>query len=342
MMAIGTIATTLVIPALVSIATLYFYGENIEEFVRGPTLICWTHIQDKTVLCRPKCKKGEFSLPGMEQCMPWLTCKEILADINIVKSLGSGAVKEAYLVKCAGMKMVFNSLLGQYPEDFQHGLNMTKSLQPHPGVVQFLGDCGFSYMTQYYELGTADKIHDILNSEEFKLYNTLTTKFNLCIDYVMILQYLHDSPIGKRVMCDSSDLMKTLQQYLLTDDLHLVVNDLDALPEVNATAGKLVKCGHQELFGDFVAPEQLWPFEGNFSDAEMPGYDEKTDIWKVPNVCNFFLGDESDSQSLKLHLFQIHTQCKNVDSKLRPSAEDLLQEYYHVQKKMSLPGSPKQ
>ena len=94
-------------------------------------------------------------------------------------------------------------------------------------------------------------------------------------------------------MCDSNDIVKTLSQYLITDDFHLVVNDLsDALPEVKPDEGELIKCGYRELFGGFVAPEQLWPCGDSrpFNEEEIPSYDEMIDIWRIPNVVDKLLG----------------------------------------------------
>ena len=130
------------------------------------------------------------------------------------------------------------------------------------------------------------------------------------------------------VMCDSNDLEKTLSQYLLSDDLRLVVNDLDALPEVDNEHNLLIRCGHKQLFGDFVAPEQLWPYEDEeFSDVDMPSYDEKIDIWKIPDVCHYFLNDTTGAESLHFHLFKIHKQCKSNDPQKRPTAKEVLEKY---------------
>ena len=48
----------------------------------------------------------------------------------------------------------------------------------------------------------------------------------------------------------------------VTDDLRLVLNDVDALPRTNTSANQLIKCGHREIHrvGDYTPPEQLWPF----------------------------------------------------------------------------------
>ena len=162
-------------------------------------------------------------------------------------------------------------------------------------------------------------------------FQPLLLRFQLCLDYVSVLCLLHSGPAGTRIMCDSNDVHKTLSQYLLTDNLRLVVNDLDALPYVDSPARVTAKCGHREITGDFVAPEQLWPFDDqDFSDAHMPGYDEKTDIWKIPQVCDFLIGNVTGSAMLKLHLFNINAKCQDVDPQNRPSSEEVFKEYENV------------
>merc|ERR1719317_123942 len=122
-------------------------------------------------------------------------------------------------------------------------------------------------------------------------------------------------------MCDSNDLMKTMSQYVVTDDLRLALLDVDALPVVDRAKNTTVKCGRREIHGDFVAPEQLWPYpEKEFVDSLMPGYDEKTDIWKVPDVLQYLVGGSNAAYRLKLHLFETFRRCKEDDPARRPEA----------------------
>lgn len=135
-------------------------------------------------------------------------------------------------------------------------------------------------------------------------------------------------------MCDSNDITKTLSQYLITDDFHLVVNDLDALPEVKVDQGELIKCGHRELQGDFVAPEQLWPYGESrpFNDEEMPAYDERIDIWRIPNVVDKLLGRVQNGNYVRRLLLGIHESCKQDDPDERPTAKEILENFLTVQK----------
>lgn len=222
----------------------------------------------------------------------------------------------------------------EYLDDFLHGVSMLQALQG-PWVVQLVGFCleDRVLLTEYHPLGSLLNLERVLAREQQQRHNTWTSRLALATNYVSILHFLHNSPAGRRVMCDSSSLEKTLSQFLLTSDLHLLVNDLDALPEVDVSHGLKVKCGHRQLTGDFVAPEQLWPFktEGEpFSDELMPAYDEKTDIWKIPDVTQFLMGQVPGGDLVHFHLFHIHQECKKEEPWLRPSAHDVLTAYRTV------------
>ncbi|XP_069579253.1 protein O-mannose kinase [Brachyistius frenatus] len=281
------------------------------------------------------CGPQRFKMATMKNCTPWLQCAQIHAEVRRLKLVGQGAVKKVYLAEWRAQKVALSLPASpDYLEDFLHGLSMLRVLQS-PQVVQLVGFCleDHAIVTEHHPLGSLLNLDSVLAQEHHQRHNTWQTRLRLATDYVSILRFLHDSPAGTRVMCDSNSLEKTLSQFLLTSDFHLVVNDLDALPRVDPT----VKCGHRELTGDFVAPEQLWPSgssEEPFSDGRMPGYDEKTDIWKVPDVMWFLMGRVPGGDLVHFHLFQIHEECKRKDAKLRPSALDVLKVYKSVYSSM--------
>ncbi|KAM7369457.1 hypothetical protein PAMP_013724 [Pampus punctatissimus] len=285
------------------------------------------------------CVPGHFKMGTVKNCTPWLQCSQINTDVRQLKLIGQGAVKKVYLAEWKGQKVALSKLSSpDYLEDFLHGLSMLQTLQG-PHVVQLVGFCleDHALVTEYHPLGSLLNLDGVLTQERQQQRNTWQMRLVLAIDYISILHYLHNSPAGRRVMCDSSSLEKTLSQFLLTSDFHLVVNDLDALPEVDQSRGLLVKCGHRELTGDFVAPEQLWPFRKKgkpFSDDLMTGYNERTDIWKIPDVTRFLMGRVPGGDLVHFHLFQIHKECKNKDPNLRPSALDVLKVYKSVYSSM--------
>jgi glycoprotein-mannosyl O6-kinase len=280
-----------------------------------------------------ECSKGYFRIGDMKSCHKLLDCNDY-NDMKLIMLLGRGLVKNIYLVKWHDHHFIFSNLTDpKYSEDFINNIRMLEALSPNPLIVQLIGSCGYSMLfTEYHSYGDATVLPRLL-SHELTHLNNLSVKFNLCINYVQILHLLHNSPIGTRVMCDSNTVEKTLSQYLVTNDLGLVLNDLDALPQVKRGVSG-VKCGHRQLFGSFVAPEQLWPSNDKpFNDEEMPEYDEKTDIWKIPQVCEWILNIGSDSTSeqtlllIKTKLSDIHQKCKQINPQNRPSAKQVLDVY---------------
>ncbi|TKS84035.1 Protein O-mannose kinase [Collichthys lucidus] len=285
------------------------------------------------------CMPQHFKMTTMKNCTPWLQCSQIHAEVRKLKLIGQGAVKKVYLAEWRGQKVALSKLSSlEYQDDFLHGIFMLEALQG-PQVVQLVGFCleDNTLVTEHHPHGSLLNLDSVFAQEQHQQHNTWQIRLRLATDYVSILYYLHNSAAGRRVMCDSNSLEKTLSQFLLTSDFHLVVNDVDALPEVDRSRGLLVKCGHRELTGDFVAPEQLWPFRNigkPFSDNLMPEYDERTDIWKIPDVTWFLMGRVPGGDLVHFHLFQIHEECKKEDPMLRPSALDVLKVYQSVYSSM--------
>ncbi|GFW45402.1 protein O-mannose kinase [Trichonephila clavipes] len=260
----------------------------------------------------------------MKICHPWLKCD---AKITLLSTISTSVVKTVYLAEWKKFKIVLSVLSSkEYEKDFEQNLFMIKSLNSNY-TVQLIGFCQNNILTQYYALGSALNVNYHL-THSLKEHDTVMLRLDLCINYASIINFLHTSPIGVRVMCDSNSLEKTLSQFLITEDLKLVVNDLDATPEVDKRG---VLCGNKPLKDSFVAPEQLWPFaEQKYDPKSMPKYNEKTDIWKIPDICNFILGGRTETDVLKYKLFNFHKICKNRDPSKRPSAKLVLEMYNNV------------
>lgn len=241
--------------------------------------------------------------------------------------------EQVYLAEWRGQKVALSRLVAlDYLDDFLHGLSMLQALQG-PLVVQLVGFCleDNTLLTEFHPLGSLLNLEAVLAQERYRQRDSWRARLQLAVDYVSVLHFLHNSPAGRRVMCDSNSLEKTLSQFLLTSDFRLLANDLEALPEVDPSRGLLAKCGPRELTGDFVAPEQLWPHRDlAFSDRLMPGYDERTDIWKVPEVTRFLMGGVPGGDLVHFHLFPVHERCKSRDPRQRPSALELLEAYRAV------------
>lgn len=277
-------------------------------------------------LCFAQCDKGFFKVGQMTECHSWLTCKDI-SNLDVGDLIGFGAVKQVYRTTWQNNTVAFVLINNRgHISDFLYGLEMLQGLGPSKYIVQLVGFCleADVYLTEYHPLGNSMNINEKISDTN----SELKKRFELCIDYVRILEFLHNSPLGKLVMCDSNTLNKTLEQYLITTSLNLILNDVDALPEVGHRG---IICGHKELRGGFIAPEQNWPHHGeNYEEDKMQPYDEKVDIWKIPPVCNYFLGKSEAAKGFRYHVYPIHRQCRVKDPQNRPTATEVLKFYENI------------
>ena len=164
------------------------------------------------------------------------------------------------------------------------------------------------------------------------MFNNVHIRFQLSVDYLRVLDYLHNSPIGVRVMCDSPYLEKLLDQYLITDDFHLVVNDVDGLEEVTEEGGCHRK-PNVSLSSQLAIERQGWPSESEPFEFQLrPVFDEKIDIWKIPWVVAKLLSDVKGSSFANRQLSEIMGKCHATDPQQRPTAKEVLQELLRVQK----------
>ena len=111
-----------------------------------------------------------------------------------------------------GYYVVLNNLINpKYKDDFLHGLKMLINFQPDQHVTQLLGYCRNTFVTQYYPFGSAINLESLFQTGEYAKYNTINKRFQFCLHYVEIIAFLHNSPVGTRVMCDSNDLRKNIK-----------------------------------------------------------------------------------------------------------------------------------
>ncbi|UXI18167.1 DENN domain-containing protein 5B-like [Sarcoptes scabiei] len=242
-----------------------------------------------------------------------LNCSDV-KRMKPVKLLDRGIVKKVWLVDWDGNEIVVSKLTNPiYQSDFFKNLKNLLEFQSSKMVTKVLGFCGHSIFYEYYRFGNMNNLHSIL--PKYRLFS-FKSKFKFCIDYVQIINFLHQSSM---VMCDSNSLQKTLSQYLISDNLEILLNDMDACPKLSKN--KTIICGHRSIRGDLVAPEQI--IKGNH-------YDHRIDIWKIPDVCHWIIKDTKvPSFSLKI-LHWIHGRCKSLQPTLRPDANNVLSVYQIV------------
>ena len=183
----------------------------------------------------------------------------------------------------------------------------------------------------YYKHGAPNTLNQLLQQPELSKFNNIQTRFQLAVDYVRIMNYLHNSPIGVRVMCGARNLDLLLSQYLITDDFHMIVNDVDNLREVTENGG----CYQRPNVSRALQREierRGWPKEGNPLKFELKNsYDEKIDIWKLPWVVEKLLDSVKGNSFANSELREIMAKCHAIDPQQRPDANEVLQELLRVQ-----------
>jgi len=183
----------------------------------------------------------------MKYCRPWLTCDDLTEDtFQRGAQIGEGAVKHVHFARWNKFPVAASYLkTAEYREDFEHGIKMLRLLQPSLQVVQFVGSCEDAYLTEYHHLGDGAQLEHLFDQHMIiSLLNNISTRFRMCLDFVRAIAYVHTH---SRVMCDSNDLLKMLSQFLITDDLRLILNDVDALPQVDHANGDKILCGHRQI-----------------------------------------------------------------------------------------------
>lgn len=266
-----------------------------------------------------------------------IDCSEFRANVTLLRKIAEGAVKEVWLGKWSSNGYIAVSFLKSplYSNDFQHNIRMLRNFTLRFNskfTTRFLGDCdGRVLFTKFYRLGPLSGLYHLLPRLVSRSSGGVSQKtstqpseassrdcFQFCIGYARVIDYLHNSPIGRRVMCDSNDLAKLASQFLIDDDLSIVANDLDALPD---TTHGPIKCGNRSLHGDLIAPEQRTP---------QATYDHRIDIYKLPFVCDYIRSLCPKNELLELLLTPLHVQCLDQLPSNRPNASQIVSEYLKI------------
>ncbi len=276
------------------------------------------------------CAKGTFSLEGWSACKELLTCNDIHQDVRPSKLLYTLGNWRYSLAEWKGYEVLHAKMTSSETE-----VNFKALSEVIPGSSKMLysiGSCESS--------GTVIFNHDVaFSGPAFQLDSILkqrgcdhwVVRFNLVMNYVQILSHLHAGTDGPYVLCNSHTLHQVLSQFLITEDLQLVLANFDNLPQITSREN-LVKCSKVELSDSFVAPEQHWPYTHHkvFNWDEQPSYDEKTDIWKIPQVAREILGSSDESEWIVDYLMFIFDECKNKIPMDRPGAEGVMIEFEAV------------
>ena len=282
-----------------------------------------------------RCPQGMFSFENWIVCIPFLSCGDLKHAVQVGNALYCVGRWDFYAARWNNYDILYASSNDGRFVDFE----TVQRLSPHENLLYPIGMCnqegGRTTLLFAWNniLGCADELDTIL-AHNSGCDNEIV-RFKLAIDYVRILVHLH-SGSHPSVLCNSHSLSLLLSQFLITDELKLVLGAFDNLPALKAGAeyDNKIKCSESELTGNFIAPEQAWPYQSSkvFNPIQQPAYTEKTDIWKLPDVTEALLGSWSGAHNILDLLEVIHRNCKKLEPSSRPTAKQVLHEYLSVWK----------
>lgn len=261
---------------------------------------------------------GQFQFKSESKCYSYLNCRDV-KHMNPIQLLAKGVVKNIWIVEWNYHLITMSSLTNiDYLGDFNENIKNHYIFRSSSFVSKILGVCGNSIFTEYYQLGNMNNLQNVFKKYRIEKFND---RFKYCIQYVKIINFLHQHSM---VMCDTNSLEKTLTQYLINDNLQIILNDMDALPV--ATDKNKILCGNRIISSDFVAPEQTKIIIQHNKTVILP-YDHKTDIWKIPDICHWILANTSIPEFQRQILYWIHQKCKSKIPSKRPETKEILQFY---------------
>ena len=319
-------------------------GKELRDTIYKKATQCKVGFIAQSGVCVP-CPQGMFAFEQWVVCTPLLSCAEMNNDVQIGNALHTFGGWMFYAARWNNYDVIYTQPIksdDSMPVDF----GSIQRLMPHDNLMYLMGECDREENTQLLFtrsideiLGRAVRLDSLLVLRP--VCDNEVVRFRLAMDYVQILVHLHSNMTGALVLCNSHSLSLLLSQFLITEDLRLVLGAYDNLPVLNVLdaesleANSKVKCSHKELNGNFVAPEQKWPYQSSkvFNYAQQPGYTEKADIWKIPDVTLTLLNKmNSGCQNILDLLEVVHRKCKNLEPSSRPTATQVLQEYRFVWK----------
>ena len=275
-----------------------------------------------------RCRSGTFSLPQWTACKEWLTCRDISRDIRTSKFLYSLGDWQYYLAEWKSYEVIYAKTSNEINFD------ALQELAPHSNLLYPIGFCkekeAVVYSIDSVHLNPASQLDSVLEKADCDYW---PVRFQVCLDYLKVLSHLHSSTSGPYVLCNSNNVTQVIAQFLVANDLRLIFANFDNIPQV-LYGNQAIKCSRGELQGDFIAPEQHWPFSQLkvFNFDEQPSYNEKADVWKIPDITKALLlpGPHQPavgSEQALDYLVAIHHKCKKRNPKDRPTATEVLKEY---------------
>ena len=218
----------------------------------------------------------------------------------------------------------------------ENGFKNLLLLQPYQYVTQVYGFCFTenNVLILLTELANQGDLKTFLNSRFYYQLN-VKKRFGFIIQMIELFYFLHHSPLGTRINCDTSKISRALAQFLVIDN-KIVANDLDDFPAVNSKNFANCTWGNVENNYDplFAAPEEQRTYKGEVGNEV--GMTEKVDIWKIPDLVEHMmfknLPDGLHNEFIKIskELDGMNNKMKRLRPDQRPAIEEVLEAYTRV------------
>lgn len=284
-----------------------------------------------------QCPAGKFALPRWTACVRYLTCDDLSKDIRLTEHLWAMARWRYMLAEWNSFRLIYAQRITDYGSDSDTSIESVwetaTQIAPHDNFLYPVGYCEHTDTLVYSVTEEIYPLTELPTLLRRRGCDSWMVRMKLAMDYVRLLMNLHLHPSGPYTLCNSHTLSILLAQFAISNNFNLILINFDNLPEGHGS----ILCSRQELTGDFVAPEQTWPYSRYkmFNLDEQLRYSHTSDLWKVPDMTRWLLlvGDEEskrESRDIINYLAHIHHRCKIIDSSLRPSAADILEEYENI------------
>ncbi|XP_078617723.1 protein O-mannose kinase-like [Branchiostoma floridae x Branchiostoma japonicum] len=144
---------------------------------------------EKRVNMSDLCPPGSFRLARMEACLPWLRCGEIAAEVAVRELCDWGGIKKVYRATWRGHTVAYLNLTRKHfpwRDFFLNHVTMLQRLQSGH-VVQLVGWCNTTLVTEYHRFGSADRIEAVLSSGEFSRF--ASSPLSGGVTYIRYIRY---------------------------------------------------------------------------------------------------------------------------------------------------------
>lgn len=154
----------------------------------------------------------------MKTCHQWLNCTDIksIKGFEKIQTDTIGYVKKVWISKWDGyevvVKRIRQNLNGPTSHDeFHSGVQFLQDFSNHPDVLQIVGHCNETLVTELHAMADATNLEKHLRQN--KEFDNVFVRFQLCIDFVRIMTTLHSGHGGKVFAhCDAGNVNIMLQQ----------------------------------------------------------------------------------------------------------------------------------